>query len=302
MLREKIKKSVRIGETEPKVWVSFNRLWPNDSQTKRVSRIARRTSFARSLGLLTVLSVPPLWSEIAILHYRGSFQSRYMWLPIITLPVIMAGGVISVLNPDERRSRHIFRPFALFMTVLGLMGTFFHLRGVRRQMGGFRNWKYNIMTGPPFPAPMQIMLTGLLATAASAAPARDETQRLVCLVHVINIASYLLFAVEAGWNHWIGEYFNKVMFVPIILSPILAVMHMAALKAPPTKRSWQLRLSAVAVVVGLIGFGFHIRNINRRQGGFSWQNFFYGPPVAAPLQLTALGIEGVLAAYYENLE
>jgi hypothetical protein len=51
-------------------------------------------------------------------------------------------------------------------------------------------------------------------------------------------------------------------------------------------------------VGGLVGFGFHVLNVRRRSGGFSWQNFFYGPPVVAPLQLTGQGILGLLAAAF----
>jgi hypothetical protein len=274
----------------------------NGGAQRRIDRTVRRVGLARLLRLLATVSIPPLWAEIAILHYRGSFQSRSMWIPLITLPVVMAGGVVSTLNRNERRSRSIFLPFALAMTVLGAIGTFFHLRGVKRQMGGFRNWKYNIMTGPPFPAPMQVMLTGLLATAASASPSRHETQRLVRLVHLINIPSYLLFGLEAGWNHWMGGYYNKAMLIPVTLSPALAATEIASLKNPRAARSWLLPLSGVGVVAGLVGFGFHLWNISRRQSGWSWQSLFYGPPSVAPLQLTAQGIAGLLAAYYEEIE
>jgi hypothetical protein len=27
-------------------------------------------------------AIPPLWFEIALLDYRGSFQSRLMWAPV----------------------------------------------------------------------------------------------------------------------------------------------------------------------------------------------------------------------------
>jgi hypothetical protein len=302
MLREFYKVAVRTDPIHTELRGAIGRLGASRSANKPVSYSLRSTSLARLLRLLALVSIPPLWSEIAVLHYRGSFHNRAMWAPVVTLPFILAGGVVSLLTPDERRSRNSFRPFALLMTMLGFIGTCFHLRGIKRQMGGFRNWEYNIITGPPFPAPMQIMFTGVLATAASASLKSDETQRLVRLVHLINIPSYLLFAFEASWNHWMSELFNDVMFVPIVLSPLLAVTHAASLKEPRTTRPWQLSLSALAVVAGLVGFGFHTRNISRKQGGFSWHNLFYGPPMAAPLQLTAQGIVGLLAAYYEDAE
>src|SRR5687768_10815288 len=111
--------------------------------------LLRRVGLARSLRLWLILAIPPLWYEIAVLHYRGSFQNRFMWTPIVGLPAVFAAGVASGLNRDEYRSRDILRPFAWAMTAVGMLGTLFHLRGIARQMGGFYNWKYNIPTGPP---------------------------------------------------------------------------------------------------------------------------------------------------------
>jgi hypothetical protein len=302
MLRELYEDMIQTEGLLPDLRDAADELTRTGAKAKQIKRIAWRTGLARWLRLLATLSIPPLWSEIAILHYRGSFQSPFMWIPVASLPVIMAGGVASTLDRDERRSRAIFLPFALAMTALGLIGTFFHLRGIKRQMGGFRNWKYNVMTGPPFPAPMQVMLTGALATAASLPPAQDETQRLAKFVHLINIPSYLLFGLEAGWNHWMGGFYNKAMFVPVTLSPTLAAAEVAALTKRRRARSWLLPLSAMGALAGVIGFGFHLWNISKRQSGWSWQSFFYGPPVVAPLQLTAQGIAGLLAAYYEESE
>src|SRR5688500_10371035 len=102
----------------------------------------RRVGLARLLRLGLTLAIPPLWYEIAVLHYRGSFQNRFMWAPLLSLPAVMISGVVSGMTKEEHRSRDILRPFACLMTVIGTVGTFFHLRGIGRQMGGFYNWKY----------------------------------------------------------------------------------------------------------------------------------------------------------------
>jgi hypothetical protein len=36
---------------------------------------------------------------------------------------------------------------------LGLAGSAFHAYGVSRNMGGWRNWRQNLLAGPPLPAP-----------------------------------------------------------------------------------------------------------------------------------------------------
>jgi len=254
----------------------------------------------RLLRLGVTMSVPPLWGEIALLHFRGSFHNRFMWLPVAGLPAIFLGGAVSAITTDERRSRMIFRPLAWTMALVGTAGTFFHLRGMARQMGGLRNWKYNVLTGPPIPAPPQVALFGLMAALASAPPSRGETARLLRLLSVANAASSLLLAGEAGYNHWLGNYFNKVMFTPVVLCPLLSTAQLANLTGLHPIRPLVTSLSAAATVAGVVGFGFHVKNISGRPGGFSWQNFFYGPPVVAPLQLTAQGVIGLLAAAFEE--
>lgn len=266
-------------------------------QASALVRTLRRLGLPRLVRVGVAGSIPPLWAEIAVLHYRGSLQRRSMWVPIVSLPVVMAAGAVSALA-GERRSRRIFGPFAWLMALVGALGTGFHVRGVARQMGGFGNWRYNLVTGPPLPAPPQVALLGLASALASAAPSPGETRRLVTTLRVVESISYVLLAVEAGYNHWLGGYFNRVMYLPLVLSPILAIVHLVALAGSRAVRRLEGGLSVIAVITGLVGFGFHVRNIGRRIGGFSWQNFFYGPPVVAPLQLTGQGALGLLASIF----
>src|SRR5687767_8138227 len=88
---------------------------------RQTKRTARRVGLARLLRLLTAVSIPPLWAEIALLHYRGSFQSRFMWIPVLGLPVILAGHIASLLELNERRSRAVLRPFAALMAAMGVI-------------------------------------------------------------------------------------------------------------------------------------------------------------------------------------
>jgi hypothetical protein len=263
-----------------------------------ITQVLRRIGLARLLRLYVAAAIPPLRLEIAYLHYRGSFQSGFMWIPILSLPPTLISGVASALGADERRSRAIFRPLAWLMAGVGLAGTIFHLRGVGRQMGGFDNWRYNVATGPPILAPPQMALLGLLGARAAVSTSRNEAEGLVHWMHGLNAVAYTLLAAEIGSSHWLGGYFNKVMYLPVVLSPLLALTHGAALARVRPAQTVAGPLSAVATVVGLVGFGFHLRNISRRSGGISWQNLFYGPPAMAPLQMTGQGVLGLLAAHF----
>ena len=54
--------------------------------------------------------------------------------------------------------------------------------------------------------------------------------------------------------------------------------------------------SALALVDGAVGFGYHVRGVARRPGGTkNWlYNILYGPPIFAPLLFAACGALGIL--------
>jgi hypothetical protein len=269
--------------------------------------VLRRVGLARLLRFGLTLAIPPLWYEIAVLHYRGAFQNQFMWVPVLSLPAVLVSGVASSLNRDERRSRNILRPFAWGMTVIGTLGSFFHLRGIGRQMGGFYNWKYNIATGPPILAPAQVALFGLLGVVTSQRVSNKpweskpgDEENMVRWVRWINSLSYLLLGIEAGYNHWTGNFFNRLMYTPLLLNPVVALVHFAALGRSRLARALELPLSMLTTLVGLVGFSFHVGHILERPGGLSWQNLFYGPPIFVPLQMTGQGLMGVLIALFSR--
>jgi hypothetical protein len=276
---------------------------PDGRVTERAEDLAGlldHLGLPRLLRLLVAGSIPPLWYEIAVLHFRGSFQSRYMWLPVAYLPLEMAAGFLAGAV-DTRTTRTLFRALSWGTAALGAFGTLMHLRGVRRQMGGLYNWRYNGLTGPPVIAPPQVALFGLLgALGVSGGSAREVIRRL----RLLEVTGQLLLAVEAGYYHYQNYYADRVQYTPVMLAPALALVQAAA-EGPggPLRRAGrrlEALLSAVATLAGLVGFAFHVKNVRSRTGGLSWQNLFYGAPLVAPLQLTGQGLLGLVAAYFDR--
>jgi hypothetical protein len=59
--------------------------------------------------------------------------------------------------------------------LLGFAGVGFHVYGVSRNMGGWRNWRQNVLNGPPLPAPPSF--TGLAMSGLAALSMMDERGR-----------------------------------------------------------------------------------------------------------------------------
>jgi hypothetical protein len=115
---------------------------------------------ARLFGAITVAGLAGTVAEVGLLHFRGAYHNPAMWLPLAIPPVASLSFARDlVLERPEGATRAL-----LGITAgLGLLGAAFHAFGVARNMGGWRNWKQNILSGPPLPAPPSF--TGLAIAA-----------------------------------------------------------------------------------------------------------------------------------------
>jgi hypothetical protein len=105
--------------------------------------------------------------EAALLHFRGAFHDPFMLLPV-TLPPLGAFLLACAAIGGPGRDHRFTRGWMRLLAVMGFAGAGFHVYGVSRNMGGWRNWTQNILNGPPIPAPPSfagLALAGLAALA-----------------------------------------------------------------------------------------------------------------------------------------
>lgn len=121
--------------------------------------------FERSLSGLTALAAGVTTAEIYLEHYRASFGNKWMWSPIIVTPPVMVAGIGGVFS--RRWAKTVLPVTALIYTVNGLMGEYFHARGVARKPGGWGLASYNLPMGPPIAAPGLMTIVGGMGILAS---------------------------------------------------------------------------------------------------------------------------------------
>ncbi|HEX7683003.1 MAG TPA: hypothetical protein VF446_05615 [Trinickia sp.] len=126
----------------------------------------------RALALLAAIGMIGTVGEVALLHFRGSFQHRAMYAPVTVPPIAAALLARAALAPP--RPNWWTRVWLRATAALGAIGVAFHIRGVARNHGGWRNWSQNILNGPPLPAPPSFTA---LAAAGLAALRLRETER-----------------------------------------------------------------------------------------------------------------------------
>jgi len=101
---------------------------------------------------------------------------------------------------------------------------------------------------------------------------------------------------DSAMEHYRGSFHNKAMWTPLISSALsLAVsVHGHLDKRHGAHRGRDL-VYAAAGLTGIVGTGFHLYNITKKPGGFSWQNVFYSAPIGAPAALSLSGLMGFLS-------
>ncbi len=106
----------------------------------------------RLLSGLTALGLLGTTGEAGLLHFRGRFQNPFMYLPV-TLPPLAAAILGNATATPTRKNRRWAGRWLAATAFMGFAGVAFHIYGVSRAMGGWKNWRQNVIDGPPIPAP-----------------------------------------------------------------------------------------------------------------------------------------------------
>jgi len=121
--------------------------------------------FERSLSGLTAFSAVITTAEVYAEHYRASFGNKMMWSPIVVTPPVVVAGIAGIYS---KRWAKTVLPVASGVYMLnGLVGEYYHARGVARRPGGFSQASYNIPMGPPILAPGLMSIVGAMGVLAA---------------------------------------------------------------------------------------------------------------------------------------
>jgi hypothetical protein len=121
--------------------------------------------FERSLSGLTAISALVTGTEIYLEHYKASFGNKWMWSPVLLTPPLVAAGIGGVFS--QRCAKTVLPVVAGLYTANGLLGEYFHARGVARKPGGWRLASYNLPMGPPISAPGLMAMVGGMGLLAA---------------------------------------------------------------------------------------------------------------------------------------
>jgi hypothetical protein len=293
----------------------------------------REGRFQRSLALIAGFSSILSGLEVTYEHYRGSYSQRVMYSPIILSPLLMLAGILAIFS---RRAARTLLPISSAMTIVdGIVCFAFHVRGIKRKPGGWRNPVANIIMGPPIFAPLLFATSGFLGVIASLLRREDDPEhdllpgirrpapawthllpqgitsegitigqdvregRFQQGLAIATAVSALFSGIEALYSHYKNNFkYAGLQWSPIVLTPILMAGGIGAVWSRTVARTLLPIASLIALIDGGVGTFFHVRGVGRRPGGFRVpvHNIIYGPPVFAPLLFASSGFLGLLAS------
>lgn len=157
---------------------------------------------------------------------------------------------------------------------------------------------------------------GLLSVAAGAALACAATRSLresrgapptakhVAAARAFNDGAALLalsVLADSAVEHYRGGFENPAMYGALASASAAlgASLHGGADRSEAS-HAVRHAIQLVAGVTGTVGTAFHLYNVGKRPGGWSWHNFFYGAPVGAPFALLLSGTLGAIAEHLRD--
>ena len=242
-----------------------------------------------------------VFADSSVEHYRGSFENRAMYIPLVAAAMTLAANLYDSAAP-RAKNRVVREAVYGSAATIGLVGLGFHAYNILKRPGGLC-WS-NLFYAAPVGAPAALTLSGMLGGGArllrDAGPWRRRSTifgvslgRALAAVTSIGLAGNV---GEVSLLHFRGNFQNPAMYLPVAAPPVASALLAAAAARPSrllnTVARWWLGLTAL---LGIGGVGFHAYGVARGMGGWrNWsQNILNGPPLPAPPSFTGLALAGL---------
>lgn len=276
--------------------------------------------FQRSLCLVVATTSVASGLEVGYEHYKGSYSNPVMYTPVALSGALAAAGVSGVFSRVAART--ILRWISVATLADGVIGFFFHVRGVARKPGGWSLPVTNIVMGPPIFAPLLFGTSAYLGLMASYLRREEDLHRAADRANefiesgasgwrtdlrygrfqkhlsVVTVLWAFFSGFEALYSHYKTNFRYRAQWTPVLLAPLMMVAAAGAVKSRRIANTALPMVSALALADGAAGFFYHARGIVRRPGGLKkpLYNTLYGPPIFAPLLFAACGFLGLMAS------
>ena len=253
--------------------------------------------------------------DVALSHSINNYVPVYEWIPIIYFPFGSISCLIIAFQAQPKKWTalvHII--FMLAGILVGVMGTAFHGYAILSP-GGALSWAW-VVFGSPILAPLAftgISLLGLYAITeeVESQPGVLKIPGLGTLNAPISRNRHFLWLVGLGFassaitsvidHAQYGYSFYKMIAIIYGLFASSVVIYLAIAKEwTKGDESVYFWTMIAAVIVGILGFGFHLSADLAGTGSISIERILAFAPILAPLLFCDLGLLGLLVVAEEK--
>ena len=247
--------------------------------------------------------------DVALAHSINSFVPVYEWIPIYFFPLgAMSCFIVAFQTDPKKWSALIHISLMIIGILVGVIGMAFHMNAVLNPSGHL-SWAW-LVFGSPILAPLAFAGISLLGLYGITEELPDQPGMLkvpgIGTFHApISRDKHFLWLVGLGFgasavtsiiDH--AQYGYNVYKLIAIVFGIFAtsVVLTIALSKQWTKKDefvyfWTM---IAAIVVGVLGFGFHLSADLAGTGQISLERILVFAPIFAPLLYSDLGMLGLI--------
>lgn len=227
--------------------------------------------------------------DIYVAHSINRFRHWAEWIPfafsIVAALALLPGVARSVQSGGRQRPTWVGSAVGSLAILVGIAGMFWHLNSHFFSGQTIQNLVY----AAPFAAPLAYAGLGFLLLANRMLERRSTAW-----------AQWVLFLALGGFvgnfalsllDHAQNGFFVPSEWIPVAASA-LAIGTLAVALAKPHDRGYAVFVTlvlALEIVVGLLGFAFHLAADLGGPGGLR-ENFLYGAPIFSPLLFPNLAL------------
>lgn len=276
-----------------------------------VAQFRWRLNRDQLLLLFVTVNLLFLMLDVLVAHSENAFRPVYEWIPIIACwPGVVTSFWLALVARPSPAAQWAHIASMLIVLLVGVLGFAFHLQAALAPMGEV-SWAWVIFSAPVL-APLSfsgVSLVGLVAMTREEpvgsgqlwltdqirlhAPIRKDQHLLWLLGLGLLGAAATSFIDHAQYGYTLFEW------IPIVFGTFATIIVLSIAIAGRASRSdeivylWTMLLS---MVVGAMGFAFHLSRDMADTGALTFERMRDFAPIAAPMLFADLGLLGLLIA------
>lgn len=228
--------------------------------------------------------------DVLIAHSENNFF-RWELIPLIFSPLAVIVVLAQMLFPHNTVVKRIFQVIMWVGVAVGVVGTLLHLAG--NATASQQTLNSLLVTGSPIAAPIAFAGISCYALASAHYVGIKRRSKLLALVGL----GFLGAVIAAFLDHARLGFESSYTLIPLVSGTLamLVCFYMAYAQANPYETNICFSILALNLLVGLLGFGFHLGGDLAGTQSIVWARIMYRNPLLGPLLFSNLAFLGGLS-------